>query len=186
MKKKTLHLFRMVMPALLLAIVITGCRQPAEDAGHDHPHDHDHEVVDHEPHGGDLGMLPWATNITDLTITNPNYRHVMWTGMQMQMAFMSLKPGEKIDLELHNHHDQFIRIEQGEARVLMGKTENEMTFDQQVYAGWAIMIPAGYWHEVQNTGGTMLKLYTIYGPAEHHPGTIHTTWKEAAEDHHHH
>jgi mannose-6-phosphate isomerase-like protein (cupin superfamily) len=185
MKKKTLHLFRIIFPALLLAFVLTGCRQAAEDSDHDHDHDHGQEAVDYDPHGGDLGMLPWAVNIADLTNANGNYRHAMWTGNFMQLAFMSLQPGDKIDLELHNHHDQFIRVEQGEARVLMGKSEHEMTFNQQMQAGWAVMIPAGYWHEVHNTGTNELKLYTIYGPSEHKPGTIKATWEEAARDHHH-
>jgi mannose-6-phosphate isomerase-like protein (cupin superfamily) len=188
MKKKTLQHFRIVLPALWMAFVLTGCQQPAEEAEehhHDHHDHHDHESVDYEPHGDDMGMLPWAVNIADLTNTNGNYRHAMWTGNFMQLAFMSLQPGEKINLELHNHHDQFIRVEQGEALVLMGKSEDAMTFNQQVAAGWGIMIPAGYWHEVQNTGDTELKLYTIYGPSEHKPGTIHATYKAAIEDHHH-
>ena len=61
--------------------------------------------------------------------------------------------------------DQFIRIEQGEARVLMGKTKDKLSFDEKVSADWAILIPADYWHSIENTGNTDLKLYTLYGPS---------------------
>ena len=184
MKKQIFRKLAYFLATAVLAFGLSGCQQNEEQA-HDHDHHH-HALKFDEPHGEDLGMLPWAMNIQDLTTTNENYRHAMWTGNFMQLAFMSLQPGEKIDKELHMDHDQFFRVEKGEARILMGETEDAMTFDQLVYEGWGIMVPAGYWHEVQNTGQTELRLYTIYGPAEHHPGTIHATYEEAAEDHHHH
>ena len=97
----------------------------------------------------------------------------------MQMVLMSIEPGGVIDLEVHEDHDQFIRIEQGEARIRMGKTEEDLTFDENVTDDWAVFIPAGYWHEVRNTGNTDLKLYTIYAPPEHPSGTLHETYEDA-------
>jgi mannose-6-phosphate isomerase-like protein (cupin superfamily) len=41
------------------------------------------------------------------------------------------------------------------------------------------MVPAGTWHNVINTGTEPLKLYTVYTPANHEPGTIHKTKAEA-------
>jgi mannose-6-phosphate isomerase-like protein (cupin superfamily) len=99
---------------------------------------------------------------------------------------MSLKPGEEIDLELHRGHDQFIRIEEGHATVYMGKNQEDLDFEKEVADDWVVMIPAGYWHKVINTGMTDLKLYTLYAPAEHKTGTIHETHDEAkAHDHEH-
>lgn len=135
----------------------------------------------------DMGKNPWVLNIELGTLANPHYRNARWTGEYLQMTFMSLSPGETIDLEVHNDHDQFIRIEQGEAQVLMGRSRNEMSFVRSVSGDWAIFIPAGYWHEVRNTGKTDLKLYTIYAPGEHPAGTIHETYQQALEqDHEHH
>jgi len=131
----------------------------------------------------DIGGEPWVLNIEEATLTNENYRIANWTGKYLQLVFMSLKPGEMIDLEMHEGTDQFIRIEEGEARVLMGKTEGKLSFDKKVSADWAILIPAGYWHSIENTGNTDLKLYTLYGPPEHKKGKADKTYEEAKKAH---
>ncbi|MBC5992226.1 cupin domain-containing protein [Pontibacter sp. SD6] len=133
--------------------------------------------------GEDMGGKPWALNIEEGTVKNKHYRAAKWTGEHMQMVLMSLKPGEEIDLEVHQNIDQFIRIEQGEARVLMGETKENLTYDKNVSDDWAVFIPAGYYHKIRNTGKTELKLYTIYTPAEHPKGTVHRTYEEAREHH---
>lgn len=132
---------------------------------------------------GDKGKSPWVLDIEEATVSNTNYRNAQWTGEYMQMVLMSLKPGEIIDLEVHKGHDQFIRIEQGDARILMGKTENQLSFDEKISDDWAAFIPAGYWHTVENTGKTDLKLYTIYSPSEHPAGTVRKTYEEARDNH---
>ncbi len=134
----------------------------------------------------DMGKQPWVVNIEETTIINDNYRIATWTGEYLQLVYMSLEPGDNIDLELHNDHDQFIRIEKGKARILMGKTKDNLSFDKEVSDDWAILIPAGYWHEVRNIGNSELKLYTIYGPPEHPKGTINKTYSDAEEHHHNH
>ena len=131
----------------------------------------------------DKGPLPYVLDIEAATLQNMNYRTVHWTGANMQLVFMTLKPGEIIDLEIHQGHDQFLRIEQGNARVWMGMAEDNLDFDQQVSDDWAILIPAGYWHKVENIGDTDLKLYTLYGPPEHAPGKIHATYDETKVSH---
>ncbi len=128
----------------------------------------------------DMGGNPWVLDIETATVANRNYRIARWSGEYMQMVLMSLQPGEAIDLEIHEDHDQFMRIEQGQAQILMGETEDEPTFDENVTAGWAVFIPAGYWHEVRNFGDDVLKLYTIYAPSEHPEGTVHPSYDEAA------
>ena len=40
---------------------------------------------------------------------------------------------------------------------------------------YAIVIPAGTWHNVYNTGNKLLKLYSIYAPPHHPKGTVHIT-----------
>ena len=134
----------------------------------------------------DLGGEPWVLDIEEATLGNDNYRASTWTGKYMQLVFMTLKPGEIIDLEVHDDHDQFLRLEEGEARVLMGKTEDDLSFDKKVSDDWAVLVPAGYWHKIENIGSTNLKLYTLYGPPEHQKGTMHKTYKEAEEAEHDH
>jgi len=143
------------------------------------------EPVSSIDYNEDLGGEPWVLDIEEATLGNENYRVANWTGKYLQLVFMTLKPGEVIDLEMHEGHDQFIRVEEGEARVLMGKSEDDLSFDKEVSDDWSILVPAGYWHKVENIGTTELKVYTLYGPPEHAKGTLHKTYEEAAEAHHH-
>lgn len=122
---------------------------------------------------------PFAINIEQATLDNDNYREVSWTGEYMQLVFMSIAPGEEIDLEVHHDLDQFIRIEEGQAQILMGEARDKLNFDQKVEDDWAILIPAGYYHHVKNIGESHLKIYTLYAPGEHPEGAIHKTYEEA-------
>jgi mannose-6-phosphate isomerase-like protein (cupin superfamily) len=138
------------------------------------------------PTGADQGRTPWVVNIEEITVANDHFRIARWTGKHLQMTLMSLEPGQEIGLELHKDIDQFIRIEQGRGRVLMGESAQALTFDREVEDDWAIFIPAGYWHNVMNTGDEDLKLYSIYAPPEHPAGIVHPTSADAAADAHHH
>ena len=133
----------------------------------------------------DHGPNPYVVNIEELTLENENFRTAAWTGANMQMTLMTIQPGDDIGLEVHEDHDQFLRIEQGFATVLMG--DSEATLDSwDAEDDYAIFVPAGKWHNVVNTGDQPLKLYSIYAPAEHAHGTIHVTKEEAEAAEHDH
>ena len=133
----------------------------------------------------DHGPNPYVVNIEELTLENENFRTAAWTGMNMQMTLMTIQPGSEVGLEVHEDHDQFLRIEQGLATVLMGDDEANMeSWDAE--DDYAIFVPAGKWHNIVNTGDEPLKLYSIYAPAEHAHGTVHATKEEAdAAEHDH-
>ena len=133
----------------------------------------------------DYGKKPWMVDIEDLTVKNENFRTTKWTGQNLQMTVMSLKPGEEIGLEKHDKGDQFIRVEKGNARVVMGASKDKMTFDKKVSDDWAIFIPGGFWHNIINEGDKPLKVYVIYAPPEHPARTVHKTFKESAAAHSH-
>ena len=133
----------------------------------------------------DYGPKPYVVDIEELTLENTNFRTAAWTGSNMQMTLMSIEPGDDIGLEVHEDHDQFLRIEQGIARVEMGPNENELKF-YDAEDDFAIFVPAGVWHNIINTGDEPLKLYSIYAPAEHEHGTIHETKAIAEEAEHDH
>jgi mannose-6-phosphate isomerase-like protein (cupin superfamily) len=130
-------------------------------------------------------MLGWIDNIEQATLANDTFRTVLFTGEHSQLTVMRIAPGEDIGREAHHDRDQFLRIEHGNARVEFGKTED--TVDETYDAGpdWAIIVPAGTWHNVVNTGDSDLKLYSLYSPPEHPDGTVHRTKADAdaAEDH---
>lgn len=134
----------------------------------------------------DYGERPYVVNIEKLTKENTNFRAVKWTGKNLQMTVMSIEPDGEVGLEAHDTHDQFLRIEAGTARVVMGPSEDNLNFEQNVADDDAIFVPASTWHNIVNTGSEPLKLYSIYAPAEHPAGTIHATFADAEADEHDH
>ncbi|MDQ1147701.1 mannose-6-phosphate isomerase-like protein (cupin superfamily) [Bacillus sp. SORGH_AS 510] len=127
----------------------------------------------------DYGPKPFVVNINEASKQNNTYRTALWTGKHLQVTLMSLNVGEDIGLEIHPNVDQFLRIEQGQGIVQMGNSKENLTFARNVYDDSAIMIPAGTWHNLTNTGNTPLKLYSIYAPPNHPFGTVHATKADA-------
>lgn len=123
-------------------------------------------------------MSYFVENIETLTTNNTDYRRVIHTTNYTQLVVMSLKPGVEIGNEVHGL-DQFIRIETGSAKVILdnGKEEYEVSDD------WAVIVPAGTYHNVINTGKTDLKLYTLYSPPDHLKDTVQATKADEVEDH---
>ena len=89
--------------------------------------------------------------------------------------------GRDIGIEVHTHLDQFLRIESGCALVMMGKTQNSLNYRKRVNGDYAVIVPAGTWHNIVNTGITPLKIYSIYAPPQHPFGTIHKTKADAEQ-----
>jgi mannose-6-phosphate isomerase-like protein (cupin superfamily) len=133
--------------------------------------------------GGDV--LGWVDDIERLTVDNDNFRTVVYTGEHTQLTVMSLPPGEEIGWESHHDRDQFLRLEQGKARVDFGSSEDGVDESHEVEDDWAFIVPAGVWHNVVNIGDEEVKLYSLYSPPEHPDGTVHATKAEAdaAESH---
>ncbi|WP_088042162.1 cupin domain-containing protein [Bacillus sp. EAC] len=127
----------------------------------------------------DYGAKPFVVNINEATKQNNTYRTALWTGTHLQVTLMSLNVGEDIGLEIHPNVDQFLRVEQGQGIVQMGKSKDKLDFKSNVNDDTAIMVPAGTWHNVINIGNTPLKLYSIYAPPNHPFGTIHVTKADA-------
>ena len=134
----------------------------------------------------DFGNDPFVFNIEDYTKGNETYRTTLWTGEFMQLTVMSILPGEDLGLEVHTDHDQFIRVEEGEGIVMMGDAEDDLSYQKRVEDDFAIMIPAGKWHNVINDSDKPLKLYSIYAPKEHKYETVHKTREDAMADEHDH
>lgn len=134
----------------------------------------------------DAGPNPYVVDIESETLGNDNYRTTLWSGTNLQMTVMSIEVGGDIGLEVHEDGDQFIRVEQGRARVQMGPAEDDLPFDEEVGDDWVILVPAGSWHNVTNIGDEPLKVYALYAPPEHPAGTVHATRAEADADEHHH
>lgn len=124
-------------------------------------------------------MAGWVGDIEQETTGNDAFRRVVFTGEHTQLTVMSLEPGEEIGREVHEDRDQFLRIESGQARVEFGPGEDEVDETHDVEDDWAVIVPAGTWHNVVNTGSGELKLYSLYSPPEHPDGTVHRTKADA-------
>lgn len=112
-------------------------------------------------------MSFYAGDIEKQTIENKNYRRVLYTDDNLQLVVMSLKPLQQIGGEVHPSTTQFFRVESGIGAVLIGETL------LRVRDGVAFIVPPNTYHNVKNLSRTQaLKLYTIYSPPEHPPGTI--------------
>ncbi len=122
-------------------------------------------------------MKYFVNNISELTNENSDYRRVIYTTNYTQLVLMSLSPGIEIGNEIHGL-DQFIRIESGKAKVVLNNGENEYELKDD----WAIIIPAGTYHNLTNIGDSELKLYTLYSPPNHLKDTIQPTKADEVED----
>lgn len=120
----------------------------------------------------------YIVNIEEETLNNKDYRRVLYTAEKTQLVVMSIEPGDEIGEEVHEGHSQFIRVEQGTAKVILNKTEEHL-----VEAEFAVIIPAGTYHNVISVGDKPLKLYTLYSPPEHKDGIVQATKAEEKEEH---
>ncbi len=130
----------------------------------------------------DIGPQPQSFDIEEATKVNRNYRAVAWSGRYLQVTLMSIPVGGDIGLEAHPETDQFLRLDAGSGRVQMGSAKDKLTFEKDVSNGWCILVPAGTWHNITNTGPTPMQVYAIYAPAHHTPGKVHATAAVAESD----
>lgn len=121
-------------------------------------------------------MNGFLFNIEQETLSNTDYRRVLYTTKNLQLVLMSIQPGEDIGEETHTL-DQFIRIESGTARVVLNDVAQDFPSD------FAVIIPAGVKHNIINSGQTPLQLYTLYTPPEHKDGIVVHTKAAAVEEH---
>ncbi|MDP1249982.1 cupin domain-containing protein, partial [Klebsiella pneumoniae] len=64
-------------------------------------------------------MQGYLDDIERATLDNEDYRRVLYTGRHLQLVLMTLQPGEEIGEEVHEGHDQFFRIEQGQGQIVI-------------------------------------------------------------------
>jgi mannose-6-phosphate isomerase-like protein (cupin superfamily) len=123
-------------------------------------------------------MDGYVTNIEQDTLSNDNFRKVLYTTQNSQLVVMSLEPGEEIGMEVHGQ-DQFIRIESATGKTVLNGKEHP------IEDGSAVVVPAGTEHNIINTSTEKMKLYTIYSPPHHIDGTIHKTKADSEKDEDH-
>ena len=77
-------------------------------------------------------MKGYNINLEKETLKNDNFRKVLYTAKHSQLVLMSLKPGEDIGMETHEHNDQFLRFEAGQGKVLVDDA-SPVEYDQPLF-----------------------------------------------------
>ncbi len=114
-------------------------------------------------------------NIHKIAKENDDFRRELITGEHSQVVLMSVKSGEDIGEEVHDV-DQILMFVDGTGEAVI---ENETS---TIESCSLVFVPAGKKHNFMNIGDSDLKLFTIYAPPEHKPGTINQTKMEAMEE----
>ncbi len=120
--------------------------------------------------------MTFIGDIVARTRANHMFREVVATGPHSQVVVMSIPPGGEIGEEVHDTIDQVLVIVDGEADTVIDGIAT------LVGPGELIQVPAGTRHNVVNRGLHDLRLYTVYAPPGHAPGTMHRTKAEADAD----
>jgi mannose-6-phosphate isomerase-like protein (cupin superfamily) len=113
-------------------------------------------------------------DIVEAARTNEAFRREVITGTFEQVVVMTIPPGGEIGEEVHPDTDQVLVFVEGEGEARLGAET------APVQANDLVLVRAGTRHNFVNTGPRQLRLYTIYAPPHHPPGTVHQT-KEDAE-----
>lgn len=129
--------------------------------------------------GNDLGGSFFVVNMSLAANRNRNFRTAIWTGDHMQCTLMSIAKGEEIGVEIHPNTDQYIRVENGRGIVSVGRTRDKLENSQVISVGDAVFIPAGIWHNIENTGHQPLKLSSVYAPPHHPKCTLQSVREES-------
>lgn len=116
---------------------------------------------------------PFIGDTAQLTREASDFRRVLHTGEHLQLVLMTLWPGESIGAEVHEDVDQCFFVLEGVGRAVLAGETSELTSNS------VVCVPAGTEHDFENTGAVPMRLYTVYAPPEHPPGTVHATRADA-------
>ena len=119
---------------------------------------------------------PFSGDIVTRTRRNTYFREVVSTGPHAQVVVMSIPPNGEIGEEVHEQVDQVLAFVEGTGVAILEGEESPVGPDRLVH------VPAGTRHNFVNQGSVDLRLYTVYAPPQHAPGTIHRTKAEADAD----
>lgn len=123
--------------------------------------------------------MPFNEDIIARAKRNTYFREVLSTGPHAQIVVMSIPPAGDIGEEVHPDVDQVLVFVEGDGVALLDGIRS------QVSPGRLVHVPAGTRHNFLNEGSVDLKLYTVYAPPQHAPGTIHRTKADAGADEEH-
>ena len=118
----------------------------------------------------------YAQDVQRLALENTDFRRVLKTTARSQLVVMYVPAGGEIGEETHPENDQVLAFVEGDGHAVVAGTPLTIS------AGSVVVVPAGTKHNFLADQGTALKLFTIYAPPHHRPGTVHKTKADADGD----
>jgi mannose-6-phosphate isomerase-like protein (cupin superfamily) len=109
---------------------------------------------------------PYVAELKDMTKENEDFREVVFSGAHSQLVVMSIGPRDDIGMETHADVDQMLYVVRGKGTAILAGKQREFQ------KGSVICVPAGTEHNIVNGDDQPPKLFTVYSPPEHAPGTV--------------
>lgn len=119
--------------------------------------------------------MAFHDDIIKLTTANDFFRREIITVDHSQIVVMSVQPDEDIGTEVHEV-DQILIFLEGEGEAVIDNDKYIISPND------IFVVPAGTKHNFTNTGEIKMKLFTIYAPPEHKPGTIVKSKKDLGDE----
>ncbi|HEX5275640.1 MAG TPA: cupin domain-containing protein [Candidatus Rubrimentiphilum sp.] len=119
---------------------------------------------------------PYAADVQQLARRNSDFRQVLNTTERSQLVLMCVPAGGEIGQEIHAGTDQILVFAEGNGKAIFADEQ------RTVAAGDVVVVPAGTQHNFVADSSGALKLFTIYTPPHHRPGTVHATKADADAD----
>ncbi len=119
---------------------------------------------------------PYTANVAELARNSTDFRRVLDTTGHTQLVLMFIAAGGEIGEEIHEDTDQVLCFVDGAGEALLGDQR------RTVAGGDVVVVPAGTRHNFVANAGQALRLYTVYSPPHHRPGTVHHTKADADRD----
>ena len=111
---------------------------------------------------------PTVLDLDQVVEQHEDYRTIVWTGEHLQMTSMVIERANSIGLEVHPDTDQMLLVQQGKGMAFLSKSKRGKPKQVPIQAGQAVMVPAGVWHNILNTGRSKLRIVSLYAPPHHH------------------
>lgn len=105
----------------------------------------------------------YFTNLTTAARQNRRRNHTVIQGDYLKVNAICVPMCGELGVEVHRHEDQLITVVCGTATVKLGNTRNHADCIRRLNAGDSVLIKAGTWHNVCNTGNGQLQLISVYG-----------------------
>lgn len=117
---------------------------------------------------------------TDALARDDAFRQVFATSASLQLATMTLMPGERTKFETHADAEQLFLVVSGEAHFEIGPEGRRRHYGLRAHG--LGLVHRGTEHELSCVGSEPLRIVTTYSAQEHAAGTRHERQADAEKE----